>query len=36
MATPNPDRYVDSVIDCIDLESDVFNKVVEFIKKVNE
>lgn len=36
MATPNPDRYVDSVIDCIDLESDVFNKVVEFIKKVDE
>ncbi|MFH1048779.1 MAG: DUF3226 domain-containing protein [Patescibacteria group bacterium] len=36
MATPNPDRYVDSVIDYIDLKSDVFNGVVDFIRKVDE
>ena len=35
IATPNPDRYVDSAIDYINLESDVFNKLVEFIKKVD-
>ncbi|MFZ2969551.1 MAG: DUF3226 domain-containing protein [Minisyncoccia bacterium] len=36
MATPNPDHYVDSVIDYIDLKSDVFNGVVDFIRKVDE
>lgn len=36
MATPNPDRYIDSIIDYIDLESDVFNKVVNFIRKASE
>jgi len=36
IATPNPDRYVDSAINYIDLESNVFNKVTDFIKKVGE
>ncbi len=36
MATPNPDRYIDSVINYIDLESDVFNEVVDFIRKADE
>ncbi len=36
MATPDPDCYVDSIIDYIDLESNVFNKVADFIKKVDE
>ena len=36
IATPDPDRYVDSAIDYIDLESNVFDKIADFIRKVDE
>lgn len=34
MATPRPDRYVDSIIDSIDFNSAEFNNLKDFIKQV--
>lgn len=36
MATPNPDRYVNNIIDCVDFNSDAFNQIITFINNINE
>lgn len=35
IATPNPDRYVDSILDCIDMDSGVFNNLKSFIQQAH-
>jgi hypothetical protein len=35
MATPRPDRYVDSIIGSIDFNSEEFNNLKDFIRQVN-
>lgn len=32
MATPCPDRYVPSIIDCIDTQASAFHKILDFLK----
>jgi hypothetical protein len=32
MATPDPDRYVNSIIDCIDTQASAFQKILDFLK----